>query len=197
MITQLQDWDLQLFRWINDGHTGWLDTVMATISEPLTWIPLYGLLLYLIWKREKWPGVLWILLAIGILITLSDQTASGLLKPLIERYRPCRLESGLDAVHIVGNHCGGKYGFASSHAANFFALATFLHAWFRHPSWSVVLFIAAALTAYSRVYLGVHYPGDVLAGALIGAGYALLVWKLFVHLQNRFSLPGLIPDGPD
>lgn len=187
MIETLNQWDQSLFLLLNGWHHEAIDPLMAFISEKWVWIPLYAVLLYLIYQRSGWKGTLWILLAIAILITLSDQFASGFLKPTVARFRPCRTEALLDGVHIVNNHCGGKYGFASSHAANFFALATFMSRFLQKPGWTVALFGAAVITAYSRIYLGVHYPGDVLMGALIGITFASLIWALY----HKFIVPRL------
>jgi undecaprenyl-diphosphatase len=172
--------DRALFFLINGAHHPWLDEVMYGLSYKWSWVPVYALLLVVIYRRWGWPRTLGILLGVALLITLADQTASGLLKPLVERFRPCRPEAGLEGVHLVRGKCGGAYGFVSSHAANFFALATYLSLLFRKKWLSLSFFSAAVLVAYSRVYLGVHYPGDVLGGALVGAFWGAVVfvgWK--------------------
>src|SRR5688572_5281746 len=114
------DWllaqDENLLLAINGSHSGWADVVMTILSNKLAWIPVYVLLAYL-------------LLAIVVLvpvILISDQVASGLLKNLVARPRPCHEPGLMEMLHLVGNKCGGEYGFASSHASNFFALATYL-----------------------------------------------------------------------
>lgn len=198
MLSTLNQWDQALFLLLNSWHHEAVDPVMAFISEKWVWIPLYAYLLYLIYTRLGWKGTLWTLLAIGILITMSDQFASGFLKPTVARLRPCRTEALGEAVHIVNNHCGGKYGFASSHAANFFALATFMSRFLQKRSWTIALFGAAVFTAYSRVYLGVHYPGDVLMGALIGTAFGSLIWFLYQRfIDPRLLGPKLQPPSLD
>lgn len=177
-LQHLDQWDQAAFRWLNGLHQAWLDPVMALLSSKTAWIPIYLLLLLIIWRRDGWQKTLWLLACVALLITLTDQTTSGLLKPWIARFRPCRAEAGLDfPIHLVNGKCGGKFGFASSHAANFFGLAMFLRAYFSSPKIGWLLIGIAALVAYSRIYLGVHYPGDVLAGAVIGALAAALVFR--------------------
>ncbi|GAB4412247.1 MAG: hypothetical protein OHK0039_18070 [Bacteroidia bacterium] len=187
-MEQLLSWDLAVFRAVNGAHSPWLDLVMYTLSLRTVWIPLYLLLAYLLWRRLGWRHTLAVLALAGVAILLSDQTTSGLLKPWVARYRPCRPEAMLPfAVHLVYDKCGGPYGFASSHAANFFALAALLSRVFVRRGMAVALFAAATLVAYSRVYLGVHYPGDVLAGALVGLAAGGATGRLW----HRYAVPRL------
>ncbi|RMG18469.1 MAG: phosphatase PAP2 family protein [Bacteroidetes bacterium] len=188
MMAFFEQADIALFQLINGWHSPFWDEVMWWVSAKSSWIPVYALLLYAIYRRYGWRGSLLCIGCVVLLITLSDQTASGLLKPWIGRYRPCRPEAGLDFyVHLVHGKCGGAYSFVSSHAANFFALATFLSFLFRQRYLRLLFFFAAALVAYSRVYLGVHYPGDVLGGALVGIAAGLVVGRLYVWLWQRWQ----------
>ncbi|MEM7368236.1 MAG: phosphatase PAP2 family protein [Bacteroidota bacterium] len=183
MIETLVHIDTLLFQWLNGLHAAWLDPVMVFLSHKLSWIPAYLLLFILLIQREHWKRVLLFLLCVGLLIGLTDQTTSSFLKPSVKRYRPCHLAADLDFdVHTVNNKCGGKYGFASSHAANFFGLATFLAMYFRRRKLSALFFSLAALVAYTRIYLGVHFPGDILAGAAIGCVFGILLSRLYAIL---------------
>ncbi|MEM7657737.1 MAG: phosphatase PAP2 family protein [Bacteroidota bacterium] len=186
-LDTVNQWDVAAFRWLNGLHAAWLDPVMETLSSKTAWIPVYVLLLLLIWRKDGWQKTLWLLACVAILITLTDQTASGLLKPWIARFRPCRPEAGLDfPIHLIGGKCGGKYGFASSHAANFFGLTMFLRAYFANRKIGIALILLASIVAYSRIYLGVHYPGDVLAGACIGAVAAWIVASGYQRGLNKW-----------
>lgn len=193
MTGLLEAWDVQLFRLINGAHLPWLDPVMAGLSSKALWIPVYALLACWIWRREGPRGLALALAAAAVLITLSDQAASGLLKPWAARYRPCRPEAGLPfEVHTVNGTCGGAYGFASSHAANFFALAAWISGRIRVRALVLAAYAAALLVAWSRVYLGVHYPGDVMAGAAIGLLSAALTGHAHRWAARKL---GLAPAG--
>ena len=174
------NFDTELFLFLNGLHADWLDPVMTFISGKLTWTPFYLVLLYLVIKNYKKQSIL-IILGIILLIVCSDQISSGIFKPLFERPRPCHNEAIKDLVYLPNGHCGGAYGFISSHACNVFALAVFmtniLKRYYRKIGW--VMFVWASLVAYSRIYMGVHYPGDVIVGAAVGAIIGWLMFKAY------------------
>jgi undecaprenyl-diphosphatase len=178
MIDHLIEIDEQLFLILNRMHDSWLDPVMWLFSKTEASIPLYAFLLlhiYRVFKEKTWG----ILLTVGLLILLTDQFTSGLMKPYFERLRPSHDPDLEGMVHIVNGYSGGSYGFASSHAANTFGIAMFLSCLLRKEKpWINWLFLWAALVSYTRIYLGVHYPGDILVGALIGILFGWLVFKL-------------------
>ena len=178
--------DSRLFLFLNGHHAGWLDTVMVSITEMWPWIPIYILLAYFVIKQYGRKS-LWIFLAVGLVILCSDQLSAHVCKPVFHRLRPCFNPELEGMVHLPKGLPGGRYGFVSSHAANTFAVATFLTAALRKSYHSIGwwLFAWALVSSYSRIYIGVHYPGDVLAGAVLGMLVGLIIWKLTTLLFNK------------
>lgn len=177
--------DTSILLWINGHGNEWLDTVMWTVSRSGTWIGLYLLLAGLIiYRFRNWKTVLLILLAFGAAVGLSDFTTSGIIKPLVCRLRPTH-EPGIDPIRLVHGYMGGLYGFCSSHAANTMSCALLFCMIYRNKIATTCLMTWVALNCYSRMYLGVHYPSDILAGLLIGSCFAMMAyWAL-----HRWVLP--------
>ncbi len=188
MVYLLKYWDSQLFLWLNDKHNDFFDVVMLWASNKLFWIPLYLFLIYLLFKNFKKKSF-WILLTVGVLIFCADQFSVGL-KNYFQRLRPCHDPALEGLVHLVKNKCGGSFGFVSSHATNHFAIAVLLSLIFKntYKYFTPVIIIWAAVIAYSRVYLGVHYPGDILGGAILGTLLGFILGKTYLFLSNKFIL---------
>lgn len=184
MIEVIQEADQQLFLWLNSLHASWLDPVMYRITNKYTWFPVYALIIAVLLKKYRWEGVR-IVLLLGLIILACDQLTSGLMKPWFERLRPCHNPGLVGQVHVVEG-CGGKYGFASSHAANAFGFATGLWLLLRHWStWFAAAFAWASLVSYSRIYVGVHYPLDILVGSVMGVSIAVLLYHLYRNFNHR------------
>jgi undecaprenyl-diphosphatase len=191
MIEFLLELDKKLFLELNAYHADWLDPIMLYITSKLVWIPFYIIIAYFIFKQEGRKGFL-ALICIALTILLADQITTSFMKPFFARYRPSHEPALHDLVHIVNGDRGGKFGFASSHAANTFGLATFVFLFFRHRTKKVAwIFLWAAIVSYSRIYLGVHYPGDIIVGGLVGMACAWGCYLLFRKISEVIDKPAL------
>jgi undecaprenyl-diphosphatase len=177
------DWDTELFLYLNGLHFDWLDPVMTTFSSIKFWIPMYVLVAGLIVWKKRWESVA--ILAVLILsIAITDQLSVHLFKNVFERLRPCHLNEIKNSAHFLEN-CGGLYGFVSSHAANAFCFAMFLTMCLRNNYCSIIIFFWAALVSYSRIYVGKHFPLDVICGAAFGVVCQQTVWQIYRLLKKQ------------
>ena len=183
MIQFLDKIDKILFLFLNGLHSEFLDGFMVFISGKKEWIPLYIAIIILILVKFRKKGLLAILLLI-ILLILTDFISVHLFKNMIMRLRPSYNPELKGLVHIVNNYRGGMFGFVSSHAANSFGFAFFIHLLFKNKYLSWFILIWAVFVSYSRIYLGVHYPGDILGGAILGILFAWLMFKLYDYLTR-------------
>lgn len=178
--------DKELLLSLNGSDSLFWDGFMWVATSTLVWLPVMAILLYIIIKNNKIQEALLVIVMVALVITLADQIASGFCKPFFARYRPTQDADIMYMVDIVNGYRGGRFGFISSHAANTFAAAVFLSLLIKRKSLTFMLVIWAALNSYSRIYLGVHYPGDILFGTLEGCLVGYLVYLLYRFIQKRF-----------
>lgn len=180
MVEQL---DRHLFLILNSANSRSWDGIMYFMSMRAVWIPLYLFIIFWLARIYKKKFII-LLLFVLLSVVLADQI-SGLIKDLVSRPRPCHETSIQGLVHTVRDHCGGAYGFVSSHAANSFNVALLSLLLIRNGWYTSFILIWAAGVSYSRIYLGVHYPGDVLCGALLGTLIGWGVYRLFMAYDSR------------
>ncbi|MDD7248010.1 MAG: phosphatase PAP2 family protein [Prevotellaceae bacterium] len=183
--------DTQLFFLINGYHTPYLDQLMFLISQKAVWIPLYASLLYVVWRNYSWRGLLTVLLMVGIGMLITDWANAHLLRPWIGRLRPSNPDNPISSmVHIVNGRRGSGCGFPSAHAANIWLLTLLMFHWFRDGLLSLTMVVVAVAVCYSRIYLGYHYPGDILGGIVLAYLTAwLLTWLhcRLLHFKHKFA----------
>ena len=184
-IEKIEQIDRQLLFAINGANSPLFDTIMWWVSKPAFGFPFYLLFVFLLYKYFGWKNTLLIALSTGVAVGLADLSAKYLFKEMFERFRPSQNLEIKEQLHYVNNYHGGMYGFVSSHAANMFSIALLLGLWLKKKiKYSLYfLLIWAALIGYSRIYLGVHYPSDVLCGALLGMLIAFLIYKAVIKAK--------------
>lgn len=179
MLETIIEWDKAWLLAINGCNSSFFDHLMYLISDKYVWIPLYLSMIFLLIRSKRYDAVYGIL-AVALTILLADQFASGFCKPFFERLRPTHDPSMLPFLHIVKGYTCGLYGFCSSHASNTWGIAVLTALLFKNRTYTIVVATWAALNCYSRMYLGVHYPLDILCGGLSGALFGWIAYRLFL-----------------
>lgn len=194
VVERLDAVDREAFLAINGLHAPWADTLMWTLSDLRLWIPLYCFFLFLLQRRYGWRGLGIAVPVIALMVFCTDTGSVTLFKNTVQRLRPSHVEELQGMVHLLPGtdgelYRGGQFGFVSSHATNHFGIAAFMAgALAGMPRWAApLLFFWALSIAYSRVYLGVHYPGDVLVGGLYGALVGTIFVRLFRTIHQRVA----------
>lgn len=185
MPEQIEQLDQQLFLFLNSLHYSFLDPVMYALSGKLIWAPLYAAILTYLALRDRKKFLLF-LLFIALSVLLADR-GSVLIKNLVQRFRPCHEPELEGMVYIVRGYCGGLYCFISSHAANSFNVAFITLLAIRRNWYTVSIIVWAFVVGYTRIYLGVHYPGDILFGSIYGAFTGWLCFSLYNFAGKRWE----------
>ena len=186
LLQHLIDLDTTLLLEINSHHSPFFDVFMPLYSGKWVWVPFYASLVFVIARNYSWKVTLLSLLTAAVIITFSDQVSAQLLRPEVERLRPSNLQNPIsETVHVVNGYRGGNYSFPSAHAANSWALVTYIILLFRRKWLSLMMVAWAVLMCYSRMYLGVHYMGDLLAGMIIGAIGAMIMYWIFSSFSHH------------
>ena len=191
MLEFITNIDTRLTLFLNGSDSEMLDAIAVTATKTSTWIPLGILLLYVLMRMKDWKNALLVILCVGIAITLADQMASGIFKPLVARLRPSHTPELQGVIDLVGDYRGGRYGFFSSHAANTCAVAVFLSLLFRKRVFTVAICSWAMVNSWTRLYLGVHYVGDIMVGLIWGALVGWMVFRLYRFLTLKVKLEGV------
>lgn len=179
----MQTLDQTITLFLNGSQSLFLDGLAVTATQTAVWLPLALLLLYVVVRHNDLPAVAGIVLCLALAILLADQMASSVCKPLFERFRPTQNPDIMYQVDVVNGYRGGRYGFFSSHAANTMAVATFVSLLVRRRALALWLGSWVALNCWTRVYLGVHYVGDLLTGLLWGLLVGAVVYLLWVRFR--------------
>lgn len=190
ILETLNKFDTQLLLFLNGFHNEYWDWFMSSITRREIWLPFYIALAYSIFKSKKNYGLIpfFIILLVPV---LADAVNSNVIKPFFDRLRPFHVEELKDQLHVFNENPRGKRSFMSGHAMNAFGLATICMLLFRNKWLSLVMLCWAILVSYSRIYLGFHFPGDILAGAITGSLLGWGLYALYLGLEKRY-MPGTI-----
>lgn len=189
LLSMLKAMDTMVFLAVNSHHNAYFDSVMWLVSGKLIWVPMYVSLFFVLLKNYSYKVVFAILLAIGVVILFTDSFTAQVIRPWVCRLRPSNLDNPMSSmVHIVDGYRGGAYGFPSNHASNTWGLAFFITFLFRRYKLTFFFFLWALLVCYSRMYLGVHYFGDLLIGGLLALAGASTVFYVFRKVSGDTRL---------
>ena len=184
-LQRLIDIDKQVMLALNGSDSLYMDGVMKIYTSTVVWLPVALVLLLVVLKNNSPRVGLLTVLAVALAVVATDQASSHIIKPLVARLRPCNDPTIMHLIDTVNGYRAGGYSFTSSHACNSFGIFAIVSLIVRNRVLSLSLLLWAAINSYSRIYLGVHYPGDILCGALLGATIGTLVYLIFNFVRNR------------
>lgn len=189
-MEEIIQFDKHLLLMVNGSDSLFLDSLILTLTNALTWIPLYvGLLYMVIRSNPTVRDVVLILAAAGCCVLLAGAVDDGLVKPTVARWRPTHDPEIGSLVDVVNNYRGGNYGFFSAHAANTFSIAVFFSLLVRQRLLTIFLVCWSLINCYTRLYLGVHYPGDILVGLCWGGFVGWLVYQVYCRITILVKYP--------
>lgn len=189
VVENLLPVERDLFFALNGSDSVFLDNLFWTFTGRYVWVPLLLFLVFVFfYKSPRREGILATVFLI-LLFILCDQVSSGFFKPLFERFRPTHHPDFAELVDIVDNYRGGRFGFISGHATNSFGLAVFFSLVFRNWRVTLPVFAWAILNSYSRIYLGVHFVSDIVAGIIVGSLLGWMLYELYAWIRIRYFVP--------
>lgn len=183
LVEKILPYERDLFLWLNDHHTPFWDDFMFIYSSKGIWIPLAAVSLIIFVYKIKWKEALLLLICATFIGLLCDLVAAEVIKPYFERFRPTHHPDFEKLVEVVDGYRGGRYGFISNHAANGFGVVVFTSLLFKYRYLTLTMTLWAVITAYSRIYLGVHFISDVVGGAIWGSFIGFFVY--YIYLTSR------------
>lgn len=187
-LDKIIELDKQLLLTLNGSDSLFWDGCMAVYTTMIVWMPLAVFLLYVLIKNNNIRTFLLLIAIIAVVFVITDGITSTICKPFFERWRPTRDPELMYLVDVVNGYRCASYGFMSSHAANSFGIATFILLLMRNRALSLSLILWALLNSYSRIYLGVHYPGDIIGGTIVGVLTGVLMYRLYLYLCKKMRL---------
>ena len=187
-IESLLPYERDLFFALNGSESQILDDIMWTISGRFVWVPVYLFIIFLFFYKTPPKTAIITTIFFVLVIVVCDQVSSSIFKPMFERFRPTHHPDFKELVDIVNNYRGGRYGFISGHATNSFGLATFLSLLNKNRFVTIITMFWAALNSYTRIYLGVHFISDIIAGMIAGIILSFILYYIYKAICNRYSL---------
>lgn len=186
-IQRLIDIDKQVMLALNGSDSLYMDGVMKIFTTTSVWIPVAAVLLFVVLKNNTPRGSLLTVLAVALTILACDQISSGLIKPIVARLRPSHDPSFMHLIDTFNGYRSGSYSFTSSHACNSFGIFTIIALIIRNRALSLSLLLWACINSFSRIYLGVHYPGDILCGAIVGIVIGSIMFLIYHIVKKKID----------